>query len=244
MIPPWFHGLSVAALIAGAICAAAIAADELRHPQQIWIMNAVWPVSALFGTVFVLWGYFAFGRRESHEGAASLSNQAEQHSRQKLTPFPIMVSKATLHCGSGCALGDICAEWLVFFVPAVASWFGWRTIFGQKVFANWVLDYLLAFAFGIAFQYFTIKPMRKLSVREGLVQAVKADALSLTAWQIGMYGLMALAQFVFFRRIFAVQVSVESPEFWFAMEIAMLAGFATAYPVNWWLMRSGIKEKM
>lgn len=28
------------------------------------------------------------------------------------------------------------------------------------------------------------------------------------------------------------------------MQIAMLAGFLTAYPVNWWLLRSGIKEKM
>nr|WP_310041656.1 DUF4396 domain-containing protein [Paraburkholderia caribensis] len=24
----------------------------------------------------------------------------------------------------------------------------------------------------------------------------------------------------------------------------MLAGFATSYPVNWWLIRSGVKEKM
>lgn len=28
------------------------------------------------------------------------------------------------------------------------------------------------------------------------------------------------------------------------MQIAMIAGFITAYPVNWWLLRKGIKEKM
>ena len=28
------------------------------------------------------------------------------------------------------------------------------------------------------------------------------------------------------------------------MQIAMLFGFATAYPVNWWLIESGIKEAM
>ncbi|WP_405083923.1 DUF4396 domain-containing protein [Paraburkholderia caribensis] len=28
------------------------------------------------------------------------------------------------------------------------------------------------------------------------------------------------------------------------MQLAMLAGFATSYPVNWWLIRSGVKEKM
>ena len=32
--------------------------------------------------------------------------------------------------------------------------------------------------------------------------------------------------------------------FWFMMQIAMLAGFVTSYPVNWWLLRSGVKEKM
>jgi hypothetical protein len=33
---------------------------------------------------------------------------------------------------------------------------------------------------------------------EGIVAAMKADALSLSAWQIGMYGWMALALFVWF----------------------------------------------
>ena len=28
------------------------------------------------------------------------------------------------------------------------------------------------------------------------------------------------------------------------MQIAMLAGFLTSYPVNWWLVSTGIKEKM
>jgi hypothetical protein len=28
------------------------------------------------------------------------------------------------------------------------------------------------------------------------------------------------------------------------MQIAMVAGFITAFPVNWWLIKIGIKEKM
>lgn len=28
------------------------------------------------------------------------------------------------------------------------------------------------------------------------------------------------------------------------MQIAMSFGFLTSYPVNWWLLRSGLKEKM
>ena len=32
--------------------------------------------------------------------------------------------------------------------------------------------------------------------------------------------------------------------YWFMMQIAMIAGFLTIYPVNWWLIRRGIKERI
>ena len=32
--------------------------------------------------------------------------------------------------------------------------------------------------------------------------------------------------------------------YWLMMQIAMLLGFATTYPVNWWLIRRGTKERM
>lgn len=47
-----------------------------------------------------------------------------------------------------------------------------------------------------------------------------------------------------FRRGFGQQAPVDSTEFWFAMQIAMVAGFITSYPVNWWLIRKGLKERM
>jgi Domain of unknown function (DUF4396) len=70
---------------------------------------------------------------------------------KRLTPFPIMVAKGALHCGAGWTLGDIVAEWLAFFVPGVAIWFGYQTLFSEKMFAVWVLDFLFTFGFGIAF---------------------------------------------------------------------------------------------
>lgn len=97
-----------------------------------------------------------------------------------------------------------------------------------------------AFLFGIAFQYYTIKPMRGLSVGQGLWAAVKADTLSLTAWQVGMYGWMAIATFLIFGR----ELPKADPVFWFMMQIAMVAGFFTSYPVNWWLIKKGVKEEM
>ena len=110
----------------------------------------------------------------------------------------------------------------------------------MEIFGAWVVDYFLALLFGIFFQYFTIAPMRDLSFGKGMVAAAKADFFSLTAWQVGMYGWMAIATFA----IFGHEIEKTSAVFWFMMQIAMLAGFLTAYPVNWWLLRAGIKEKM
>ena len=244
MIPPWLHFIALVSLLAGAACAAVIVIDESRNPQHMWIMNVVWPVTALFGTFVTLWGYYRYGRLAREELVHPAMQRGEQPPHKTLTPFPIMVGKGAAHCGAGCTLGDLLAESLAFISPSIAIWFGWHSIFTEKMFAVWVFDFLLAFLLGIVFQYFTITPMRNLTPVEGVKQAVKADTLSLTAWQVGMYGFMAVAQFWLFRHLLGVPLEVNSPEFWFMMQIAMLAGFATSYPVNWWLIRVGVKEKM
>lgn len=242
MVPQWLHFLSIGALLLGAVCALWIAVDEMHRPQQMWIMNVVWPVVALFGTLLVVWVYLRYGRLATYEKRTWRGAVGEEAPSEGRTPFPVKVIKGTLHCGSGCALGDIVSEWLIFAVPTILA--GVQSLLGTKVIAVWVFDYLAAFAFGILFQYFTIKPMRDLSIGQGLLQALKADTLSLTAWQLGMYGFMAVAQFVLFKRLLATTLEVDTVEFWFMMQLAMLAGFVTSYPMNWWLLRTGIKEAM
>lgn len=244
MVPNWLHILSIVALAAGFVCALVVAVDLARHPQHMGIMNAVWPIVALFAGPVALWGYFKYGRLAAHENAMPAMQRNEAPPHKRLTPFPVMVGKGAAHCGAGCTLGDIIAEWLVFIVPAIAVWFGYRSIFADKIFAAWIVDYIFAFSLGIVFQYFTIAPMRGLGLRDGIIAAVKADTLSLTAWQVGMYGYMALAHFYFFGVLLGTKLEVNSVEFWFMMQIAMFCGFATAYPVNWWLIKVGIKEKM
>lgn len=245
--PPWLHGLAILSLALGVASAAVIAVDEIRRPPRMWIMGLVWPLTALFGGVLWLWAYFAWGRgpvrgtpREPHRRM----RHGARHLHGDGTPFAASVLKGASHCGAGCALGDLIAEWLAWTVPSVAVWFGWQTVFPDKMYAVWVLDFVLAFLIGIAFQYFAIVPMRNFSPLEGLIAAVEADAASITAWQVGMYGMMAAIQFGWFEAFYGAPAPVPSPEFWFAMQVAMLAGFVTSYPVNWWLIRIGVKEAM
>lgn len=227
MIPLWLHGLSIASLVIAGVCAVVISLDEARRPQKMAVMNVVWPLTALFGSVI----WLRFYQRFAHNAGAR-------------PPHWALVGKAASHCGAGCTLGDICAELLCLAFPAIAVIFGWHSLFNDKVLAVWILDFVLAYLFGIVFQYFTIAPMRKLGVAAGLWAAIKADTLSLIAWQVGMYAAMAAAQFWLFRGVLHTSLTAAMPEFWFCMQLAMLCGFATSYPVNAWLLKAGLKETM
>jgi len=244
MIPNWLHIVAWISILVGFACAAYTIMDVRRHPQHMKIMNYVWPICALFGHVLIIAFYLKYGRLATHELANPAMEKNETPPHVKHTPFPFKVAKGTLHCGSGCTLGDIIAESIALFFPVTAVWFGLHTLFDEKMFAVWVFDYVLAFIFGIAFQFFTIVPMSGLSPGKGLMQATKADFLSLTSWQIGMYGFMAFSHFYLFAVVLNHKLEVASVEFWFLMQIAMVFGFLTSYPVNWWLIRRGIKEAM
>ena len=230
--PHWLAPLAEVSLAVAGASALLIVADLLAgHRQHRWIMNLVWPLTALYAGPLALWGYFRVGRlssRRAVEGAKARGEEPPASAK----PFWQKVALGATHCGSGCTLGDLVAEWALVLVP-------W-TLFGETIFAAWVVDYVFAFLFGIAFQYFTLKPARGLAPRAALAAALEADSLSLTSWQVGMYGWMAIVTFL----LFGHDLAKTGPVFWFMMQIAMLVGFATAYPVNWWLLRRGVKEAM
>lgn len=231
MVPAWLEALAIAGLLLGAVSAAVVIVDLFAgYRQHMMVMNLVWPITMLYSGPLGLAAYFKVGRQSSHRAM----HMAKEHGRQpaQSKPFWQTVAVATTHCGGGCTLGDIIAEWALFFWPL--------TLFGQRIFAAWVADFVIAYLLGVGFQYFTIKPMKHLSTGQGLIAAIKADTLSLLAWQLGMYGWMAIARFSIFGR----ELPVDEPLFWFMMQIGMLAGFLTSYPVNWWLVRSGMKEAM
>lgn len=75
-----------------------------------------------------------------------------------------VVAGGVTHCDSGCTLGDIIAEFGIFF--------------------------LVGGAVNGAFQYFTLAAMRGISGWKGAVEAVKVDALSLIAFEVGLFAWM------------------------------------------------------
>ena len=218
--------ISIAVSVA---CALAIAADEFRRPQKMSVMNVVWPVSALYFSVPALLAYLRLGTRKSRAAMQEMTHPEPRRS----APSAAQVAVGTSHCGAGCMIADVIGE----FAIAAAG----ITLLGSVLWAEYAIDLAAAWSLGIVFQYFAIKPMRDLSAGQALLAAIKADTLSIAAFQVGMYAWMALTFFVLFPR---PHLSAFEPQYWLMMQIAMICGFATAYPVNRWLIRAGLKEAM
>lgn len=224
------HAVALFFLFLAILSSVVISIDEALNPQPMWIMNIVWPATALYFGPLALFFYFRIGRKKQEQEDQSTGKRTPKEAK---CPNWIQIAMATSHCGAGCALADLVTESMLFVVGV--------TLLGSELWASYLWDFVAAWMAGIAFQYFTIKPMRNLSVTQGLVAATKADTLSIFAFQVGMYGWMAIVYFVFFRR---PHLHPNEATYWFMMQIGMICGFATSYPMNRLLLRVGWKERM
>lgn len=221
-----FQFLSWLAVLLGVAASVLIAIDlSRRKPQPMFVMNLVWPINALWAGPIGLWMYWTLGR------TAPSSSTAHQGMDMAPRPFWKKVVAGTLHCGAGCTLADLTGPFIFAAMPFA--------VLSSLVYGEWTLDYILALIVGVSFQYMALAPMLQQHGARIWWRALKVDLLSLSAWQVGMYGWMALVIFVWFGHLRPDHI-----EFWFMMQAAMACGFLTSYPMNWWLIRAGIKTAM
>ncbi len=213
--------------------------------QGMPIMNIAWVITALYSSVLALFMYFKYGRAEKaammmggsgkhkcgsgmHSCGASMKK--DDSKKKKPTPKWVQIYISSTHCGAGCGLADIVSELMIFW--------GGLTIAGLAIWASFVYDYIFALAFGLAFQYFSIKPMRPGESTGRLIwDALTADIWSLTSFQIGMYAWLLIVEF----GIFDLTLRSNNIVFWFMMQIGLTLGLLTTFPVNAWLIKKGIK---
>ena len=226
MPPDWLQVLAVISLTLAVLCALIIIADVLRgYRQNMAVMEWVWPITALYLGPFGLAFYWFVGRRRTSKYIAE--------NGERTFPYWVRVGVSSTHCGGGCTLGDIVAETLIFTLAI--------TLFGATIWASFVLDYMFALAFGIAFQFAAIKAMSDGSFRTILKKAAKADVWSLSAFEVGLFTWMALMYWVFFPD---PHLEPNQASYWFLMQIGMAIGLATSYPMNRLLIKRGVKEVM
>ncbi len=134
---------------------------------------------------------------------------------------------STMHCVAGDGIGILvtAAALAPLHLPtivdlgaeyAVGFGFGW-TIF-QALFMRGMLGGSYSLALRRTF-------LPELLSMNGVMAAMAAVS---TPWQ----GTLAAA------------ASPASLDFWFVMSLALCAGFLVAYPINWWLVASGLKHGM
>ena len=267
MAPAWLTVVAWLYLSVCFCCAGIIFYDiAINHRRQpMGVMNFVFPITALYFGPAALAFYWRWARAPAPTAspmglspmAASMApvpvagggvqpgghaqhemarpggrheDQAGGRARPRWVTMAIEVS----HCGAGCSLGDVLSEFAIFALAL--------TVAGVTLGAEYIGDYIFALAFGILFQYFAIAPMRGLGVKDGLIAATKADFISLTAFEVGLFGWMAVMTYVLFPA--PQNLLPSSAAFWLLMQVGMMIGFATSWPANAWLVRRGIKIPM
>jgi Domain of unknown function (DUF4396) len=210
-MPHWLMVVSWLAIILGVLTAMVIAFDEVAHPQHMKIMNVVWPVTGLYVPVIGWWAYTGLGRRKS----------ALAHSTPGKNEFWKSVLVSSTHCSSGCVIGDISFCGRMDAVRRATVRRLRRLVCSCLYFWDRV----------------PISPIRE--VRMALIDALKADTLALTAFEVGLFAWMAVMYFLFVPR-----PEPTSAYYWFLMQIGMVLGFITTYPANWLLVKWGVKAGM
>ena len=269
MAPEWLTAVAWLYLAVCFCCAAVISHDITfnRRRQPMGVMNFVFPITALYFGPVALALYWRWGRaaawtptpamamsvaasspvsaasadsgRQMHERAhharwAAAESDGAARSAESAKPWWVTMAIEVSHCGAGCTLGDVIAEFEIFGLGI--------TIAGSALGAEYVGDYALALVFGIMFQYFAIAPIRGLGVKDGLIAAAKADFISLSVFELELFGWMAVMSFVLFPA--PHQLMPSSAAFWLLMQVGMIIGFLTSWPANVWLINRGIKVAM
>ena len=229
MPPDWLETIAWISLAVAFVCAGVIVWDMFGRGfrQRMTVMEAVWPITALYMGPVGLWAYFRWGKPKSPRYEQLNGPTGER-------PMRVRVAISASHCGGGCTLGDIIAAWLVFALGL--------TVAGLALPWEYLFSYLLALTIGVGFQVWAIRPMRPgLGGRSLLRQAFKADVVSLSAFEVGLFGWMAITQLVLFTN---PHLFPDTATYWLMMQIGMVLGFLTTYPVNIWLINRGVKEAM
>ena len=102
------------------------------------------------------------------------------------------------------------------------------------------LEYLLGFGFGWAiFQALFMRDEAGGSYARAFSSAFLPELLSMNCLMAGMVPTMILA-----KNHIPTSDDPSGPAFWFVMSMALLVGFITAYPMNWWLVSNHMKHGM
>lgn len=148
----------------------------------------------------------------------SSHGHSHDHEHTAMDNINTMAVSATLHCLTGCAIGEI--------VGLIIG-----TALGLSNLATIAIAVALAFLFGYSL---STLPLLKAGLALGTALSVvlAADTLSIATMEIVDNLVMAAIPG-------AMNAGLVNPIFWIGMAIALTAAFFAAYPVNRYLLKRG-----
>lgn len=158
---------------------------------------------------------------EGHEGHGSHQGHENHHEHAHGAGGPVswgMAARATLHCLTGCAIGEV----LGMIIGTALGWGNVQTM---------ILAIILAFFFGYAL---TLRGVLAAGVdlRTAIRVALAADTLSIAVMELIDNGVIALWPG-------AMDAHLSEPLFWIVLAIALAAAFVITTPVNKWMIGRG-----
>ncbi|MFI8099837.1 DUF4396 domain-containing protein [Streptomyces sp. NPDC086023] len=129
-----------------------------------------------------------------------------------------MAAKATLHCLTGCAIGEVLGM-------VIGTALGWGNV------PTMILAIVLAFFFGYAL---TLRGILRAGVgfRAAVRVALAADTLSIAVMELIDNSVIALWPG-------AMDAHLADPLFWFVLAMSLLIAFVVTTPVNKWMIGRG-----
>ena len=136
---------------------------------------------------------------------------ADDDRRTRWTRLTRTAITATLHCLTGCAIGEV----LGLVIGTALGWHGAATI---------ALAVGLAFVFGYGL---TMLPLLRsgLTVRQALPVALAADTVSIAVMELVDNGVLLAVPG-------AMEAGLSSPLFWGSLAVALAVAFVVTVPVN------------
>ena len=129
-----------------------------------------------------------------------------------------MAVSATLHCLTGCAIGEVLGM-------VLATWWGWSTL------PSLVLATALAFFFGYLL---TFRSVRRAGLGFGAAVrvALAADTVSILTMEVVDNAFLVLLPG-------AMEATLTSALFWWSLAAALAIAFVVTVPVNHWMIGRG-----
>ena len=127
-------------------------------------------------------------------------------------------STATLHCLTGCAIGEVLGM-------VLATWWGWGSA------ASVVLAVGLAFFFGYLLTFVGVR-RAGLDVPTAIRAALAADTLSITVMEVVDNAFLVVWPG-------AMEATLADPLFWVTLGTSLALAFVVTVPVNRWLIERG-----